>query len=78
MYDTIQAWNADETLLILYQRSRGHVLLDGFTYECIRYLDDIYPADIEEIFWDFVDPDVLHYLNPYYRTREYFYILGHA
>lgn len=64
MYNTVQAWNADESYLLLYQRSLGHQLFDGFSYQYIRNLD-IFPADIEEVFWDFNDPDVLYYVEPY-------------
>jgi len=62
MYSTIQAWNADETLMILYNQTEGyHMLLDGFTYEFIRTLEDVSPLDLEQIFWDFNDPDVFYY-----------------
>lgn len=62
MYSTIQAWNADETLMILYDQSNGvHQLLDGMAYEFIRNLDDISSADIEQIFWSFQDPDIFYY-----------------
>lgn len=65
MYSTIQAWNADETLMILYDQSKGkHQLLNGMTYEFIRFLDDIVPDDLEQIFWDFNDSDILYYMNP--------------
>ena len=63
MYSTIQAWNADESYMIVYERGRGHQLLDGMTYQFIRYLDDIRPGDIEQIFWDFDDPDTLYYVD---------------
>jgi len=63
MYSTIQAWNADESYMILYERGRGHQLLDGFTYQFIRYLDDVRPDDIEQIFWDFDDPDIFYYVD---------------
>jgi len=65
MYNTIQAWNANESYMILYQRSVGHQLLDGVTYEYIRNLN-IRPADLEEVFWHFTDPDILFYVEPYY------------
>jgi hypothetical protein len=62
MYSTIQAWNTDETLMILYDQSKGkHVLLDGITYEFIRFLEDVEPADLEQIFWDFNEPDIFYY-----------------
>ncbi|AIZ42950.1 hypothetical protein [Cellulophaga baltica] len=64
MYSTIQAWNADETRMILYDQTNGvHQLLDGMTYEFIRNLDDLRPDDLEQIFWDFNDADVLYYLD---------------
>jgi hypothetical protein len=63
MYSTVQAWNADESLMIVYNQSTGnHELLNGMTYEFIRNLD-FRPSDIEDIFWDFDDPDILYYLN---------------
>ncbi|WP_405414603.1 hypothetical protein [Maribacter sp. Asnod1-A12] len=64
MYSTIQAWNADESRMILYNQTNGvHQLLDGMSYEFIRNLDDVRPDDIEQLFWDFNDPDILYYLD---------------
>jgi len=64
MYSTIQAWNADETRMILYdQRTGDHQLLNGITYEFIRNLDDVNPADLEQIFWHSDDPNLLTYLD---------------
>ncbi|WP_155854950.1 hypothetical protein [Cellulophaga baltica] len=64
MYSTIQAWNADETRMILYDQTNGvHQLLDGMTYEFIRNLDDVRPDDVEQLFWDFNDTDILYYLD---------------
>ncbi len=64
MYSTIQAWNADETRMILYDQTNGvHQLLDGMTYEFIRNLDDVRPDDVEQLFWDFNDADILYYLD---------------
>lgn len=62
MYSTIQAWNADETLMILYGNG-AHYLHDGTDYTLIRPLTDVIPADIETIFWHFEDPDILFYLE---------------
>ena len=63
MYSTVQAWNADETRMILYKRPGGfHILLDGNSYQYIRNLD-INPADLEEVFWHFNDPDILFYMD---------------
>jgi len=64
-YSTMQPWNADESLLLLYRNTKtgvGHILLDGFTYEPISELD-IAPADLEEVFWSHSDPDTLFYMS---------------
>lgn len=62
MYSTIQAWNADESMMILYNQSKGiHELLDGQDYHFVRELDDVYPDDLEQIFWDFNNPDIFYY-----------------
>ncbi|PID65353.1 MAG: hypothetical protein CR975_07415 [Gammaproteobacteria bacterium] len=64
-YSTIQAWNADESLMILYRaggpNGSAHLLLDGRTYQPIRTLDDIAPKDLEQIFWDWDEPNILYY-----------------
>jgi hypothetical protein len=63
MYTTISAWNADESLLILYGLgSAGHQLYDGKTYLHLRALD-INPADLEQVYWDTSDPDILYYVD---------------
>jgi hypothetical protein len=62
MYSTIPAWNADESLLILYEVGRGHRLHDGRTYAFLRMLD-ISPPDLEQVFWHPSDPDLLLYVN---------------
>lgn len=69
MYSTIQSWNADESLLLLYRggRDSGHVLLDGKTYEPFRELE-IVPSDLEEVYWSFSDPDVFYYVSKYSRN----------
>lgn len=64
-YSTMQAWNADETYLLLYRTgttNSGHTLLDGHTYEFIQNLD-FTPADIEEVYWSHADPDALFYIS---------------
>ena len=65
LYNTIQAWNADESLLMLFHTggagASGHHLYDGMTYEYIRELD-ITPADIEEVFWDATDARYFYYV----------------
>jgi len=65
MYSTVQAWNADETRLILYHSGtagRGHHLYDGRTYEYIRKLA-ITPVDIEQVFWSHTEPNILYYVS---------------
>ena len=61
MYSTMQAWNADETYLILYGNGSGHQLLNGIDYTFIRNLTDVSPDDIETIMWHFTNPDILFY-----------------
>ena len=64
MYSTIQAWNMDESFMILYDQTVGmHQLLNGQTYEFIRYLNDINPDDLEQLFWSHIDPAILYYLE---------------
>ncbi len=65
VYSTIQAWNADESYLILYHTDGagdGHFLYDGRTYALIKALD-IRPADLEQVYWDSVDPKILYYTD---------------
>ena len=70
MYSTIQAWNADESMMILLDvRMDRHRLLNGRTYELIRVLNDVRPGDVEQIFWDFDDPDVFYY--PDLNTKDF-------
>lgn len=71
VYATVSAWNADESLLILYRTegiSSRHELYDGHTYQFIRALDEIDPADLEQIYWHTSDPDVLFYADRTDRT----------
>lgn len=65
MYSTIQAWNADESKLILWHRGRGHELYDGRTYAFERVLPLVSPTDLEQVLWDPVDPDLLYYPSNY-------------
>jgi hypothetical protein len=64
MYSTIQAFNADESLLLLWQRGRGHLLFDGQNYNFIRQLP-IAPTDLEQVLWDPMNPDLLYYPTNY-------------
>ena len=64
-YSTMQAWNADESLLMLYRtgvKGGGHYLHDGFSYERIRQLD-IDPSDLEDVFWSYKDPSSFYYIS---------------
>jgi len=61
MYSPVQAWNADETYMILYQVEHGHRLYDGHTYQFIRDLD-IHPPDVEQVYWSTSDPDILYWI----------------
>ena len=65
VYSTVQAWNADESLLLLWHRGKGHELYDGHTYRLIRSLPLLSPTDLEQVLWDPVDPDVLYYPSNY-------------
>lgn len=65
VYSTIQAWNADESLVLLYRTGHGnpgHILLDGQTYQPVAELE-ISPTDIEEVFWSHTDPDTLYFVS---------------
>ena len=61
LYSTIQAWNADETFMIVFDVDNNiHKLLNGQTYQFIRDLNDIDTDDDEQIFWDFNNPDCFY------------------
>ncbi|HXW64867.1 MAG TPA: hypothetical protein VEK74_07285 [Burkholderiaceae bacterium] len=65
VYPTVGAWNADESLLFLYVTSstfQGWGLFDGKTYAFKQWLN-INPADIEEVYWDTLNPDLLYFIN---------------
>lgn len=62
LYSTIQAWNADESLMILWHRGIGHHLYNGESYQLIERLP-LSPADIEQLFWSTSDPDLVYYPN---------------
>jgi len=62
VYSTIQAWNANESKLVVYGGGT-HKLLNGTDYTFIRDLSDINPDDLEGVFWHFSNPDVLFYMD---------------
>ncbi len=75
LYNTIQAWNADESLMLLYRRgfrSTDYVLLDGHTYKPVSRLD-ISPADFEEVFWSRHNPDLLFYVSSSSQRESQFF-----
>lgn len=62
VYSTVQAWNCDETRLMLWVRAGGrHFLLDGQTYRWAGYLNLESPTDIEQVLWDNKSPHHLYY-----------------
>lgn len=64
LYSTIQAWNADETYMIVFDADMNvHKLLNGINYQFIRDLSDVHPDDDEQIFWDFNDPDIFYFID---------------
>jgi len=66
MYSTMPAWNADESLLLLWSRQYGHILYNGQPpYQGLALLNPWHPTDIEQIQWDPVDPNVLYYPTNY-------------
>jgi len=73
LYSTVSAWNADESYLILYRTDGSaatHELYNGKTYQFIRTLNDINPVDLEQVYWDTSDPDILYYAD---RTNNNLY-----
>lgn len=60
MYSTVSAWNADESLLILYAPGKGHALFDGRSYAALGSLP-IAPNDLEQVYWHTEDPNVLYF-----------------
>ena len=66
LYSTMPAWNADESLLLLWHRGRGHELYQGDApYGFLRQLALRSPSDIEQVLWDPVDPALLYYPSNY-------------
>lgn len=65
-YSKRQAWNCDETILMLRSGSGQTLLLDGRNYEYINTLE----IGGEDLFWHPTDPQILLY-NPDNTLREY-------
>ncbi|MBN1792207.1 hypothetical protein JW826_00775 [Candidatus Woesearchaeota archaeon] len=57
-----QAWNADESRLLLWHRNLGFEMYDGSTYLMIRQIP-INPVDPEQVMWDPIDPDILYFTS---------------
>ena len=72
MYNTIQSFNADESLLMLFHTGRGeeagHHLYDGNTYQHLRLLD-ILPMDIEQVYWSTLEANIFFYISK--RSGDY-------
>ena len=74
-YPTTQAWNCDESLMILYVSDSlgtgGHddsfALMDGKSYKFITFLN-INPADVEQWYWSTTDPTALFYVDNNQRS----------
>jgi hypothetical protein len=73
LYAPNQAWNVDESYLLLYHtrggKSAGHSLYDGKTYQYLRELD-IASADFEQVYWDRADPDILYSVSNRFRGKQ--------
>ena len=61
-YSTIAAWNTDETRLILYDVSKGHLLYDGHTYAPLKSLP-IAPPDLEQFYWHGSEPSIVMFVK---------------
>jgi hypothetical protein len=62
LYSPTQAWNADETYMVLYRVGHGHLLYNGKTYQYLRDLN-IRPPDIEQVYWSTTDADILYWID---------------
>ena len=71
MYNTIQAWNSDESLMILYHGSNGHYLYNGQPPYEQRQKLNIVPKDIEQVFWHSNDADKIIYPDQNNNLMEY-------
>ncbi len=69
-YSSTQAWNCDESRLILYVTEphaggrTGWAMFDGRSYRFLRFLD-INPSDIEQFWWSRSNPVELLYISNY-------------
>lgn len=66
LYSTMPAWNADESLLLLWHRGKGYELYQGQApFAFIRALTPFHPTDIESLLWDHDQADTLYYPTNY-------------
>ncbi len=58
-YSKRQAWNSDESLMMLSDYGNGNVrLYNGSTYQ---FISNLYDVSGEDIFWSPTDPDLIYY-----------------
>ena len=58
-YSKRQAWNSDESLMLLSDNGNGNVrLYDGSTYQ---FISNLYDVAGEDIFWSPTDPDLIYF-----------------
>ncbi len=57
-YSKRQAWNADQSFLLLFTGDGTGRLYDGTTYEFLKPLDDV---GGEDVFWHPTNPDLLYF-----------------
>lgn len=74
MYNTVPAWNRDESKLIIYTTSKegsgkgaGHFLLDGKAYQVLGPIHHT-ASDVEHFYWHPTDPDLIIY--PYHYDKD--------
>ncbi len=70
VYSTAQAWNCDESFMILYVQdpngSPGHALFNGQApYNFISYLNGFNPSDVEQFWWHPTNPNLVYVFHNY-------------
>jgi hypothetical protein len=66
-YSKRQAWNCDESLLIVLSDDGGSLLFDGSSYKFVKPLDDV---GGEDVFWDRANPSLILF-NPGHELWAY-------
>ncbi|MGA2298108.1 MAG: T9SS type A sorting domain-containing protein [FCB group bacterium] len=66
-YSKRQAWNSDESLMLIFTGSGEVLLYNGQTYEFIKTLDYL---GGEDVFWHPTNPDIIYY-SWYNTLRQY-------